>query len=210
MFISFEGIDGSGKSVQLERTAGYLETLGYDIVKLREPGGTELAEKIREILLSNESDISPETELFLFEAARSDLVKKVVKPALKEGKVVLCDRFYDSTTAYQAFGRGMPDAVINIINAFAVGGLKPDVTIYLDVDLKTAKKRSKRRKKDRIENCDDEFFLRVIEGYRAIAKKAKDRFYVIDATRSLEETFEEIISIIAAKLKKVRGEENSA
>ncbi|ROL61037.1 dTMP kinase, partial [Bacteroidetes/Chlorobi group bacterium ChocPot_Mid] len=128
MFITFEGIDGCGKSTQLELVEKFLIDNGKEVLTLREPGGTVLAEEIREILLHSHHTISKESELFLFEAARADLVSKVIKPALEQRIIVLCDRFYDSTTTYQGYGRGFDIQTIKIINNLATNGLKPDLT----------------------------------------------------------------------------------
>ncbi len=193
MFITFEGIDGAGKSTQITLVEDYLQKQGNEVLLIREPGGNEVSEKIREILLSSKNEISPVAELLLFEAARAQLTEKIIKPAIAEGKVVICDRFYDSTTAYQGYGRGLNmDMVINS-NMIATGGLKPDMTFYLDLPLKIAKERSGSREKDRMEKSGDDFFLKVADGFREIAMKEPGRVVCIDASNSIENTFNLII-----------------
>ncbi len=199
MFISFEGIDGCGKSTQLKNVADYLTELGMKVMTIREPGGNRLSESIREILLDKTYKLSPVTELLLFEAARAHLVETVIMPAIQEGFIVLSDRFYDSTTAYQGFGRGLDmDDVIHC-NAIATEGLKPDITFYLDVSLEVAAKRSGSREKDRIELAGNSFYERVRIGFQELAKMEPQRIIQIDATHSREETFDTIIKILREK-----------
>ena len=190
MFITFEGIDGSGKSTQINLLADYIRSLNLDVVILREPGGTALSEAIRELLLNSLHHVNPLTELLLFEAARSELVEKIIKPSLEAGKVVICDRFFDSTTAYQGYGRGLDLNEINLLNKLASGNLAPDLTFYLDIDYNIAVERSNDRKPDKIENSGDHFFEKVISGFRKIAEENKERFIVIDARGHLTETHE--------------------
>ncbi|MFH1049506.1 MAG: dTMP kinase [bacterium] len=200
MFISFEGIDGCGKSTQIELLKNNLIAHKKQVLTLREPGGTSFAEEIREILLHSEHKLSRESELFLFESARADLVSKIIKPALNEGKIVLCDRFFDSTTAYQGYGRGLDVETIIIINQFATQGLKPDLTFYLHVSLETSNLRTGNKKKDKIENSGDGFFARVVEGYLDLCKKEPQRFIEINAEGNIEETGRKILKIIENKL----------
>jgi dTMP kinase len=194
MFITFEGIDGSGKTTQIKLLQTYLEKKGIAVLTLREPGGNAFSEQIRELLLNSKHKISSRTELLLFEAARAQLVDSVIKPALTEGKIVISDRFYDSTTAYQAFGRGLPLEEVNFCNMFATGGLKPDITFYLKISLEESKKRAHYRFYDRIEQSGDIFFQKVIEGYNYIASREPERFIVIDASGRREETSSKIIA----------------
>lgn len=200
MFITFEGIDGCGKSTQLEMVKQYLIDCGKVVLALREPGGTVLAEEIREILLHSHHEISKESELFLFEAARADLVKKVIKPALAKGTIVLCDRFYDSTTAYQGYGRGFDIKTIVDINNFATDGLKPDITLFLNVSLETSKNRVVKKKKDKIENSGDDFFKKVVNGFKQLSKMEPERIIDIDAEGNINDTYKKIITIIKEKI----------
>lgn len=188
MFISFEGIDGCGKTTQLNLLSDYLISIGYEIIKLREPGGTEISEKIREILLNSKEDIHSITELLLFESARSHLVNTIIKPAISENKIVISDRFYDSTTAYQGYGRGLDVETVERFNSIASLGIEPDITFYLDVDLATAKERSTRRIYDRIESSGNEFFERVIGGFRQLSLKHPERINQIDASGEIPAT----------------------
>ena len=199
MFITFEGIDGAGKSTQISLVEDYLQKQGNDVLLIREPGGNEVSEKIREILLSSKNEISPVAELLLFEAARAQLTAKVIKPAIAEGKVVICDRFYDSTTAYQGYGRGLDMDMVIKSNMTATGGLKPDLTFYLDLPLNIAKERSGRREKDRMEKSGDDFFIKVANGFREIAMKEPGRVVRIDASNSIENTFKLIIKHLEKK-----------
>jgi dTMP kinase len=194
MFITFEGIDGCGKTTQLKKLADYLTKTGKNVMTIREPGGNKFSESIRELLLDKSNNLSPVTELLLFEAARSHLVETVIKPALSDGVIVLSDRFYDSTTAYQGFGRGLDMDDVIQCNAIATGALKPDITFYLDVPLEVAAQRSGNREKDRIELAGNSFFERVRLGFRELAKMESHRIIQIDATRTAEETFAIILS----------------
>lgn len=202
MFITFEGIDGSGKTTQIRLVEEYFSAKGFDVVCLREPGGTELSEKIREMLLSEKNHISSIAELMLFEAARADLTEKVIRPALEKGKVVLCDRFYDSTTAYQGFGRQMDLSSVRAFNMFATANLEPDLTFYLKLSLDESRKRAKDSPRDRMENSGDAFFHRVINGFSEIAKAEPERFKIVDASGSVEDTFGLIKSDIEKYLSK--------
>ncbi len=200
MFITFEGIDGCGKTTQLQLLKEYLEDKGYQVVMIREPGGTDFSEKIRDILLYSKDNISPIAELMLFESARANLVENVIKPALAEGKIVLSDRFYDSTTAYQGYGRGLDLEKVKSCNIFATNGLKPDLTFYLEVPLNIAHTRSHKRVYDRIESAGDNFFQRVIDGFRAIAESEPERFVIIDSTDELEVTRQRILEEIMKRI----------
>ncbi len=196
MFITFEGVDGCGKSTQLQLIGDMIESRGYKVHRLREPGGTVLSESIRELLLSSKSSINDIAELLLFEAARANLIEQVIKPALKNGEYVLCDRFYDSTTAYQGYGRKIDLNIINQCNAIATSGLKPDLTFYLKITYETAKLRSGNRIKDRIEKSGDAFFKRVLRGFEDISINEPERVVVIDSEGSIENTKNEIIKNI--------------
>lgn len=184
MFITFEGIDCSGKSTQARMLAESLRTAGYDVVELREPGNTEISERIRSILLNREHDgLDDRTELLLFAAARAQLVAETILPALHEGKIVICDRFSDSTIAYQGYGRGLPLEEIVHVNRIATQETVPDVTFYLDISPETALSRCGSRPDsdlDRIEESGLHFYERVIRGYMALANMNAGRYYVVD------------------------------
>ncbi len=199
MFITFEGIDGSGKTTQLQMLSEYLKEKGYDVMVLREPGGITLSENIREMLLNSKENIHPITELLLFESSRSHLVHNVINPALESGKVIICDRFYDSTTAYQGYGRGIELKLIHQFNKIATLGIIPDITFYLDVDLETAKIRSERRIYDRIEKSGNEFYSKVVDGFRELAKKNSSRIKLIEANGEIEDTQMKIRKIVNTK-----------
>lgn len=196
MFITFEGIDGCGKSTQLILLKETLEQKGFKVITLREPGGTQLSEQIREILLSNKSQINDIAELLLFQAARANLVENVIKPALENDIFVLCDRFYDSTTAYQGYGRMIDLDIVKTCNIIAVNGLKPDLTFYLKLPLEIAKERSNKRDLDRIENAGDSFYKRVLLGYELIAAEEPERIKIICSNGTIENTKNEILKNI--------------
>lgn len=196
MFITFEGIDGCGKTTQIKLLAEYLQNNDKAVTVIREPGGTKFAENIREILLNSKHNINSISELLLFESARADLTEKVIIPALKRGEFVLSDRFYDSTTAYQGYGRQIDLKTIESLNSIGSLGLVPDITFYLEISLDISHKRSKNKVRDRMESAGDDFFKRVVSGFSEIAKNNKSRFKVIDANKSIQETNEKIIEII--------------
>lgn len=194
MFITFEGLDFSGKSTQVRLLSERLSQENFNVLVLREPGGTEIGEKIRSMLLDKQSSGMTDTsELFLFSASRSQLVEEVIKPALEGGIIVLCDRFYDSTTAYQGWGRGLSEEAIHVINRFATSGISPDVTFFLDLPLEELEKRMLRAKsgKDRMESNGRAFYEKVRECYLSLSMKEK-RFVVIDAAQSIEAIHESV------------------
>lgn len=199
MFITFEGIDGCGKTTQLNKVAEFLKSQGREVLTLREPGGTDISEKIRELLLQSKKEMHSITELLLFEAARAELIDKVIRPASKEGKIILCDRFYDSTLAYQGFGRKMDTDDIKLLNRLATGGIKPDLTFYFQVSLDVSKQRSFGRNLDRMESAGDDFFLRVIDGFNKLAADEPARVIKIDASREIDDVSDNVIR----ELKKI-------
>jgi dTMP kinase len=204
MFITFEGIDFSGKSTQVELLRDYLLEQKKNVHLIREPGGTEISEKIREILLDKKNNaMVMETEIFLFSASRAQLVREVIRPYLKKGYYVISDRFHDSSTAYQGFGRGLSvDAILNIHN-LAIGKTIPDITFFIDIPNNialTRKKNIAHSDLDRIEVSDDTFYERVREGYLYLAKKEK-RFRVIDGTQNIKQIHEQIIN----EIKSIEG-----
>lgn len=194
MLITFEGIDGSGKSTQIHLIKEKLTDLGKKVQVYREPGGTELSEKIRSLLLNPEIQIDPVTELLLFSSARSQLISEKVLPALERGEIVILDRFYDSTTAYQGYGRkSVPLDQIQQINEIASHHKAPDFTFYLRLSLEESNRRRADMSKDRMEQAGEEFFTKVIQGFDDLAEK-ESRFIVIDASKTVEEIHSLILS----------------
>jgi dTMP kinase len=199
VFITFEGSEGCGKSTQAKRLAARLEQAGLQVLSTREPGGTPIGEKIRDLLqFAPESfAMTAETELLLFEASRSQLVREIIRPALEQGSVVISDRFFDSTTVYQGVARKLEPDTVEKLNDFAVGGDRPDLTIVLDVDVATARARMLRRVRpvqalDRMEQEPVEFYERVGEGYRDLARREPARVRLLDGARSPDEIEDEI------------------
>ncbi len=187
MFITFEGIDGSGKSTQLQRLAAALEGQGFPVLCTRDPGGTELGREIRHILLHRPGYVSPQCELFLFMADRAQHVDELIRPALAEGKIVLCDRFIDSTVAYQGGGRGLPIEDIHQLNAMATGGLKPDKTLLFDAPVDILLRRAKNRSDaDRLEQEDIDFYERIRSQYLALAQAEPHRFLIVNAAQPID------------------------
>ena len=194
LFISFEGNEGSGKSTQISLLAARLKAVGRQVRTLREPGGTPIGEEIRHTLKHSQNNraMSPEAELLLMNASRAQLVREVIRPALQAGEDVLCDRFYDSTTAYQGYGRQMDLAMVQGIIDVAVGDTRPDLTLLLLVSQSLSEERRAARQsaqphaRDRMEEAGRDFFLRVAQGYEAIAAAEPQRIRKIDATGKVE------------------------
>ena len=199
LFITVEGIDGCGKSTQARLIAAALEAAGHDVLRLREPGGVKISEQIREILLDPaNAEMGDVCELLLYEAARAQLVHQVIRPALAAGKTVVCDRSYDSTTAYQAFADGLDRNIVSQANELAVDGCRPDLTLVFDLPVEDAlRRRSGREAEDRLELKGLEFQERVAAGFRAVAADEPDRVKLIDAGESIAEVF----SGVAAELR---------
>lgn len=194
LFITMEGPDGSGKSTQIEAIKNFFESRGETALLTREPGGNKISEKIRELLLDREnSEMDPMAEALLYAAARAQIVAQVIKPALEKGTHVICDRFVDSSIAYQGYGRGLGDSVA-IINAYAVAGCMPDITFLMKLNPEIGKSRIKAADHDRIEMEKIDFHNRVFEGYEALEREYPDRIVGIDATGNIEEISEVIIS----------------
>ena len=198
-FITVEGIDGVGKSTQAALIEAVLDSAGYDVLRLREPGGVKISEQIRAILLDPaNAEMGDVCELLLYEAARAQLVHQVIRPALAAGKTVVCDRFYDSTTAYQAFADGLDRNMVSQANELAVDGCRPDLTLVFDLPVEDAlRRRSGREAEDRLELKGMEFQERVDAGFRAVAADEPDRAKLIDAGGSIAEVF----SGVAAELR---------
>lgn len=187
VFITLEGIEGTGKSTQVKLLSDALRDKGYSVIQTEEPGGTAISVKIRELLLSLESQgIQPVTELLLYNASRVQLVQEVIMPAMQRGDIVIADRFNDSTVAYQGYGRGIPLEIIESIDRIATGGLKPDVTILIDLDVRTGLTRNREANKiDRLEREDISFHERVRRGFLTLAEQEKERFVKIDGSADI-------------------------
>jgi dTMP kinase len=188
LFITFEGGEGSGKSTQAELLFKRMQTVGVPALLTREPGGTPLGEHVSDLLKWSKSvPVTPVAELLLFNASRAQLVETVIRPALAKGVVVICDRFTDSTIAYQSYGRGLPLNFVEMTNGVATGGLKPDLTVLVDVPVSTGFGRKKDNKKDRFEDENLAFHERVREGYLHLAQSESKRFLVIDGTQGVDD-----------------------
>lgn len=195
LFITFEGADGCGKTTQIELLDKYLQEKGFKTLVTREPGAKGLGEKLREILLNYDGEVSPNCESFLFLADRAQHVDCVIKPALKKGIIVLCDRHTDSTVAYQGYGRQLDIEQIKKLNGIAVNGLKPNLTIVFDIDIETSMQRVGKTK-DRMESAGTEFFNRVRNGYLAIAKEEPNRVKVINSADSIENIHKQVVGLV--------------
>ncbi|OGI50179.1 MAG: dTMP kinase [Candidatus Muproteobacteria bacterium RIFCSPHIGHO2_12_FULL_60_33] len=198
LFITLEGGEGAGKSTNLVFVRQWLQREGHEVVVTREPGGTELGERVRDILLhSKQLHIAPESEMLLMFAARSEHIAKVIRPALAAGKVVLCDRFTDATYAYQGGGRGLPSERIVAIENWVQGDLRPDLTLLFDIPVEAGRERAGQRgEPDRFEREDNEFFLRVRQAYLNRAAREPARMRVIDASRSLEQVERQVTAVL--------------
>ncbi|ACF11734.1 dTMP kinase [Chlorobaculum parvum NCIB 8327] len=208
MLITFEGIDGAGKSTQVVKLKRHLQERGREVLTLREPGGTPVAEQIRELLLESHNDITSIAELLLFSASRAELMEKIIVPALEDGCDVILDRFFDSTTAYQGYGRGLNLDMLAEINRIASHGIRPDITFYLDLTPEDALLRKFSEKSlplafeseelDRMENSGLEFYQRVRAGYHAILEAEPQRIIMIDALLTPQEIHRKILSALQA------------
>jgi dTMP kinase len=208
-FISFEGVEGSGKTTQIRLAGQFLLDKGYPVVMTQEPGGTPLGDRIREILLNRGGfDISGNAEVFLFAAARAQHTDAVILPALERGEVVLCDRFSDATIAYQAYGRGLPLEAVREVCRLASRGISPHLTLLFDLPVETGLERAFRRiasrdedrREDRFEREHLDFHRRIREGYLSIAREEPDRVKLIDASRDIESTRREVGIILSSFL----------
>lgn len=194
LFITFEGADGCGKTTQLMLLAKYLKAQGREVVVTREPGARGLGEKIREILLNYDGEVSSRAEAFMFLADRAQHIDVIVNPAIKSSKIVLCDRHTDSSVAYQGYGRRLDIDEIKRLNSIATNGKKPDMTLIFDIDVETSMARVGDTK-DRMESAGIEFFNRVRNGYLEIAKQEPNRVKVLDASKSIEEIHKNVIAL---------------
>lgn len=195
LFITLEGGDGAGKSTQMDNIEKYFTERGYSCVRTREPGGTSISEKLRDILLDTEnSEMHSVTEMMIYAAARAQLVREFIIPALEQGKIVICDRFVDSSVAYQAYGRDLGSMVMDV-NSYAVDGVMPDITFWMDINPEAGRERIGHREDstlDRLEREKMDFHYKVYEGYKTICANNPRRVKRIDATRSIEEMRDEI------------------
>jgi dTMP kinase len=210
-FITFEGSEGCGKSTQVQLLANRLDMMGVPFLITREPGGTAIGESIRELLqfAPQSAGMTPETELLLFEASRSQLVREVIKPGLESGNCVIADRFFDSTTVYQGVARKLDRKIVRQLNAFAVGDCIPDITFWLDVDLETARARMKGpRRPDRMEQQADEFYEQVRDGYQELAKWQKDRVVIVQGWQSPLDIEKEIWKTLSSRFPDLAKPEN--
>jgi dTMP kinase len=203
--VSFEGSEGAGKSTQIARLAAQFQQAGREVVTTREPGGTEIGEQIRNLLVHNSKgdEMCAETELLLFAAARAQLVREVIAPALLRGAIVLSDRFLDSSTVYQGIGRNLAADPVSQINRFAVGNVMPDLTVVLDVPEEVSLARLKRRASglpDRMERQNVEFYRKVREGYLVLARGLPERFVLLDGTQPEDVIERRIRAELAARL----------
>ena len=204
--ISFEGAEGSGKSTQISRLAAHFQKTHREVISTREPGGTEIGEQIRNIIVHNSKgdEMCAETELLLFTAARAQLVREVIAPALLRGAIVLSDRFLDSSTVYQGIARNLAADPVNQINRFAVGNVMPDLTVVIDVPAEVSLARLKQRASDlpdRMERENIGFYEKVREGYLVLAKGMPERFIVVDGTKTVDAIEKKIWTEVQARLK---------
>lgn len=208
--ISFEGSEGSGKSTQIARLAEHLQKLGREVLATREPGGTEIGEQIRNIIVHNSKgdEMCPETELLLFTAARAQLVREVIAPAIMRGAIVLSDRYLDSSTVYQGIARNLAPDPVNQINRFAVGNVMPNLTIVIDVSTDVSLSRIRQRASDlpdRMERENIEFYKKVREGYLLLAQQWPERVVVIDGTQPPDVIEKEIWAAVQQRLDVTRA-----
>ena len=200
-FISIEGIDGSGKTTQINKLSRWLENKSIPHTVLREPGGAFLCERIRELLLDKNIEINSRSETLLFMAARAQLIEEVIKPDLKDGKFIICDRFIDSTLAYQGYGRKVNLDIINNINRFSTENISPDITFLMDIDLKTSIQRRIGENVDRIESEGDKFLSVVRKGYIEICNNNLNRCHIINAEGDENVVFDKIKKILSEIIK---------
>lgn len=208
MFITFEGLDGSGKTTQVQRIATRLHEQGHNVLLTREPGGTLIGDQIREVVLqksSHDEPMNPRTELLLFCASRAQLVAQVIRPHLAKGGIVLCDRYIDSTMAYQGYGHGLDIPTLKTILQFATDGLRPDLTIYFDITPENALNRKQQaslfgEEWNRLDDMEFQFHKRVYEGYRQLRNEESSRWAAIDAMGTIDEMSKTVAEILDSRL----------
>jgi dTMP kinase len=207
MFITLEGPEGSGKTSQLTQFADFLREQGYDVVTTREPGGTSIGDQIRQVLVSMDNkNLHPRTEILLFLSARAQLVEELIKPSLENGKIVVCDRYGDSTLAYQGYGHGLPLETLREMLRFATDGLVPDLTLYLDLEVETGLLRKKKKQEwNRLDAYEVAFHCRVRNGYLALAAEEPQRWCVIDASQSKQAVQQAMRTATLAALEKFKS-----
>ncbi len=207
MFITFEGPDGSGKTTQVQQTANHLRAKGHDVLLTREPGGTDIGNQIREVLHNLENTaMHPRAELLLYNASRAQLVEEAIRPHLAKGGLVICDRFYDSTLAYQGYGHGLDLDTLRTIIMFATGGLRPDLTIYLDISPEDGLQRrlsavAQGEEWNRLDDMEMAFHRRVREGYHALIAAESERWVRINGAQPVETVQGEILAALGGRLK---------
>lgn len=203
MFITFEGPDGSGKTTQARMLVEYLQARGLPVIYTREPGGTEISEQIRKVILSTHNlAMQNETEVLLFSAARAQIVAELIRPALAAGKIVVCDRYSDSTLAYQGYGLGLDLEALRAITQFATRGLVPDLTFYIDVPVQVGLERRHQGETNRLDQKNVEYHTRVRNGYLELAQAEPERFVVIDGTQPIDQVQTEIRARMSEELKR--------
>jgi dTMP kinase len=200
-FITFEGIDGSGKSTQLRMLSGDLRSRGIDFITTHEPGGTPLGRRLREAFLETEETVAPMAELLLFAADRAQHVEFLIRPALTEGRTVISDRYADATFAYQGAGRGFSEETVNSVIKLATGGLRPDLTLFFDISVENALRRMNTRQetghdRNRMDAESGEFYANVRKAYLKVSDAEPERFKIVDANGSIEETHAEVVDIV--------------
>jgi dTMP kinase len=202
LFITFEGPDGSGKTTQARMLTEYLQSRGLPVLHTREPGGTAISEQIRDVVLSNRNQsIQHETEALLFSAARAQIVAELIRPALAARKIVICDRYADSTMAYQGYGLGLDLDALRAITRFATGGLVPDLTFYIDVPAEVGLARRHRGETNRLDQKDLAYHAKVRDGFLKMARAEPQRWVVIDGTRSVEQVQRDVRARLEPKLE---------
>ena len=210
LFLTFEGIDGSGKTTQIRLLSNRLRAEGHDVLETVEPGGTAIGQQIRRVLLdARNHEITPQVELLLYFASRAQNVEQIIRPALSGGKIVVCDRYTDSTMVYQGIARGLGEQVVADLHRIACGGLDPDLTLYLDIDLETSLERARARNREltgdqavetRMDEQSTDFYRRVREGYASLARREAHRFVVIDGNRSVEAIAADVWQAVKSRL----------
>jgi len=209
MFITFEGPDGSGKTTQIALLADHLAKQGYSILGLREPGGTRIGEQIREVLHNHDhNEMNPHAEVLLYSAARAQIVAEVIRPALEAGNVVLCDRFFDSTFAYQGYGHRLDFEALKAITQFATGGLRPDLTIYIDLDpIEGLRRRQDDQTAEwnRLDALGEAFHRRVHDGYQQLIQEQPDRWVRVDGTQPIDAIQANVRELVRVRLPKTKS-----